>query len=91
MFNDGTNRTMANSRPGSMSVLILFVLLSLLPFLTVWHLRTMAPKFADRLIVVMEQGGTAQVLLDAANGTIDSMTKTAVIFSLHTGFLCRNG
>ena len=30
-------------------------------------------------------------LRDAVNGTIDSMTKTAVFFSLNTGFLCRNG
>ena len=36
-------------------------------------------------------GGTAEAALDAVNGTIDSMTKTAVSFSLHTSFLCRNG
>jgi len=46
----------------------------------------MAPKFADRLIVVMEHGGTAKVLLDAVNGTIDSMTKTAIFFSLQPEF-----
>jgi hypothetical protein len=42
----------------------------------------MAPKIADRPITVMERGATAKVPLDAVNGTIDSMTKTAVIFSL---------
>lgn len=42
----------------------------------------MAPKFADIPIVVMEQGVTAKVFLDAVNGTIDSITKTAVFFSL---------
>lgn len=36
-------------------------------------------------------GGTAEAALDAVNGTIDSMTKTAVFFSLRTGFLCRYG
>jgi len=42
-------------------------------------------------MVVMEQGGTAKAAIDAANGTIDNMTKTAVFFSLHTGLLCKNG
>jgi hypothetical protein len=42
-------------------------------------------------MVVMEQGRTAEAALDAVNGTIDSMIKTAVFFSLHTGFLCKNG
>ena len=51
----------------------------------------MAPKFEDMPIVVMEQWVTAEALLHAMNGTIDSMTKTAVFFSLRTGFLCRNG
>jgi hypothetical protein len=32
-------------------------------------------------------GGTAVTLLHAMNGTIDSMTKTAVFFSLQPGFL----
>ena len=40
-------------------------------------------------MLVMEQGGKAEVAIDAANGTIDSMTKTAVFFPLHTGFLCK--
>jgi hypothetical protein len=51
----------------------------------------MVPKFADRPIIVMEQGATAKVLLDDVNETIDSMPRTAVIFSLQTGFLGRNG
>ena len=51
----------------------------------------MAPKFEDLGMVVMEQGETAEAALDAVNGTINSMTKTTVFFSLHTGFLCRNG
>lgn len=36
-------------------------------------------------------GGTAEEALDAINGMIDNMTKIAVLFSLHTGVLCRNG
>ena len=44
----------------------------------------MAPKFGDRPIVVMEQGGTAGAALDARDRMIDSMTKTAVIFLLQT-------
>ena len=51
----------------------------------------MSPKFADRPIVVMEQGGTAEAALDAMDRTIDSMTKTAVFFSLQTEYLWRNG
>jgi hypothetical protein len=35
----------------------------------------------NRLIVI-EQRATAKVPLDAVNGTIDSITKTAVFFSL---------
>ena len=31
-------------------------------------------------------GGTAKGLLDAVNGTVDSMTKTAVFFSLQPEF-----
>lgn len=38
----------------------------------------MAPKFGDRPIVVMEQGGTAEAAFDAVDGTIDSIVKTAV-------------
>jgi hypothetical protein len=51
----------------------------------------MAPKFAERPIVVMEQGGTAEAALDAIDGMINSMTKTAVFFSLQTESLGRNG
>lgn len=50
----------------------------------------MAPKFKDMLLVVIEQGETAEAALDAVKGTIDNITKTAVFFSLHTGFWCRN-
>jgi shikimate 5-dehydrogenase len=41
----------------------------------------MAPKFKDMWMVVMGAGGTAKAALNAVNGTIDSMTKTAVFFS----------
>jgi len=51
----------------------------------------MAPKFVDRPIVVIERGETAKAALNAVNETIDSMTKTAVILSLQTGVLARNG
>lgn len=44
----------------------------------------MVPKFVDRPIVVLEQGRIAEAALDAIDGTIDSMTKTAVFFSLRT-------
>jgi hypothetical protein len=40
----------------------------------------MAPKFAERPMVVAEQGGTAKAALDAIDGIIDSITKTAGIF-----------
>ena len=42
----------------------------------------MAVEFADRLIVVMEQGGFARVALNVINRIINSITKTAVIFLL---------
>lgn len=42
----------------------------------------MAPKFADRLIIVMEQGATAKVPLNAVDRMIDIITKTAVFFTL---------
>jgi hypothetical protein len=51
----------------------------------------MSLKFADRPIVVMEQGGTAEAALDVMDRTIGSMTKTAVFFSLQTESLWRNG
>ena len=34
-------------------------------------------------MVVTEQGGTAKAALDAIDGIIDSITKTAGIFTLH--------
>jgi hypothetical protein len=55
-------------------------------FLDGTFVLNIAPKFADRPIVVMEQGATARVPLDAMNGTIDSMTKTVVFFSLQPEF-----
>jgi hypothetical protein len=36
-------------------------------------------------------GGKAEAALDVIDGTIDSMTKTAVFFSLQTESLRRNG
>jgi hypothetical protein len=36
------------------------------------------PKFGDRPIVRIEQGGTAEAAFDAIDRTIDSMTKPAV-------------
>jgi len=44
----------------------------------------------QRHVVVIEQGGKLEVALDAVNETIDSMTKTAVFFSLQTESLWRN-
>lgn len=38
----------------------------------------------------MEQRGTAEADLDARNWTFDSMTKTAIFFSLHTIYMCKN-
>ena len=40
----------------------------------------MAPKYAKRPIIAVEQGGTAGAVVDAVNGTIDSMPKTSVYF-----------
>jgi len=44
----------------------------------------MAPIIADKRMVVIEQGETAEAALGAADEAIDSMTKTAVIFWLQT-------
>jgi len=35
----------------------------------------MASNFRDRPLVVIDQEGTAEVALDAIDGTIDSMTR----------------
>jgi hypothetical protein len=51
----------------------------------------MAPKLAERPIVLIEQGETAKAALDTVNETINSITKTAAILLLYTGFLGRNG
>jgi hypothetical protein len=48
----------------------------------------MAPKFGDRLIVLIEQGGTARAALDAADKTIDSII-TTVVFSYCQSNPCR--
>ena len=45
----------------------------------------MAPKFADRPIVVMGQGATAGAALGAIDRMMDNMTKTAVFFSCSLG------
>jgi hypothetical protein len=37
-----------------------------------------APKLGEQLIVMIEQGGTAEEAFNAVDGTIDSMTKTMV-------------
>ena len=50
----------------------------------------MAVEFADRLIVVMEQGGFARAALNVIDRIINSITKTAVIFLSQTGYLRRN-
>jgi len=39
-----------------------------------------APILADKPALVMKQGEPAEAALGAADETIDSMTKTAVIF-----------
>jgi hypothetical protein len=44
--------------------------------------HTIAPKFEDMPIVVMEQEVTAEAPLRAMNQKIDGVTKTAVFFSL---------
>jgi hypothetical protein len=46
----------------------------------------MPPKFEDMWMVVTEQGGTDEAVLDAIDGTIDGIP-TAVIFSLQTSVL----
>jgi hypothetical protein len=38
----------------------------------------MTPKLGDTAIVMIELGGTAEAAIDAVDGTINSMTKTAV-------------
>jgi hypothetical protein len=38
----------------------------------------MAPKFEDRLIVVIKQGGIVERAFDAADGIINKMTITLV-------------
>ena len=47
----------------------------------------MALEFADRLIVAIEQGGFAGTALNVINRMVNSMIKTAVIFSLQTSFV----
>jgi hypothetical protein len=50
----------------------------------------MALEFADRLIVAIEQGGFAGTALNVIDRMVNSMTKTAVFFSLQTNFVKRN-
>jgi uncharacterized membrane protein YcaP (DUF421 family) len=40
----------------------------------------MVPKFGDRPIVIIEQGGIAERAFNAINGTIDNIT-TTIVFS----------
>jgi len=40
----------------------------------------MVPKFRDRPMVIIEQGGTTVRTFNAINGTIDNMT-TTIVFS----------
>jgi hypothetical protein len=39
-----------------------------------------APKFGDRLIIMIEQGGIAEAAFNVIDGTVNSMT-TTVVFS----------
>ena len=50
----------------------------------------MVPKFGDKPIVIIEQGGTAEMAFNAVDGTIDNMTTTIVFFLLQPESLCRN-
>lgn len=50
----------------------------------------MALDFTDRLIVVIEQGRSAELALDVIDRMINSIIKTAVIFLLQISFLRRN-
>jgi hypothetical protein len=38
----------------------------------------MSPKFGDRPIAIIKQGGTVEAAIDAIDGTIDSVPTTAV-------------
>ncbi len=51
----------------------------------------MTPKLKGMWIVVIEQGETAEAVLDAINGMINGITKTTIFFLLPTCILCRNG
>jgi hypothetical protein len=42
----------------------------------------MVPKFGDRPMVVIEQGGTAERAFNAVDGIIDNMT-TTIVFSYY--------
>jgi hypothetical protein len=46
--------------------------------------------FIDRLTVVIEQGVFSGATLNIIDGMINSMVRTAVIFSLLSSFLSRN-
>jgi hypothetical protein len=48
----------------------------------------MVPKFGDRLMVIIEQGRTAERAFNAVNGTINNMT-TTVVFSYYKPSPCR--
>jgi hypothetical protein len=44
----------------------------------------MVPEFGDRPIIIIEQGRTAERVLNAFDETIDNMTTTVSIFLLQT-------
>ena len=48
----------------------------------------MVPKFRDRLILMIEQGGIAKRAFNAINGTINNMT-TTIVFSYFKPKPCR--
>jgi hypothetical protein len=48
----------------------------------------MVPKFGDRPIVIIEQGGTAKRTFNAIDRTINNMT-TTIIFSYYKPNPCR--
>ena len=47
----------------------------------------MVPKFGDRLIVIIEQGGIAERAFNAINRTINNITINNSIFLLQTELL----
>jgi hypothetical protein len=48
----------------------------------------MVPKFRDRQIVIIEQGGTAERAFNATDGTVNNIT-TTLVFSYYKPNSCR--